>query len=265
MAADEATGEGAGKADAGEAPETEAGETRGVPIDPSELSGEEEETTYYIEVWNDYDPSMRFVALFPVGEKEGAKASSAAYYIIEAGKHSGLHSDNVEEIVFVAEGEGEAFVIGGVQKLEPGKFFVFPAGVDHDIYAQGSTALRLLSFFPTTEILSTFQQAIYPMGGTVLSSKPPLAQGPVVTELDPNNLPVDFPFSLADLGMTEEAPPELTTTQRLLGMTEPGAPPPELNIRVIDPNAPDENQAGDPKPGEEEAAEPSQGEDRPDA
>jgi quercetin dioxygenase-like cupin family protein len=266
MAADEAAGEGAGQEGAGEAPETEVGETRGVPVDPSDLSGDEEETTYYVEVWNDYDPSMRFVALFPVGEKEGAMASSVAYYIIEAGKHSGLHSDNAEEIAFVAEGEGEAFVIGGMKKLEPGKFFVFPAGVDHDIYAQGSAALRLLSFFPTTEILSTFQQAIYPMGGNVLSSKPPAAQGPVVTELDPNNLPEDFPFSLADLGMAEEAPRELTTTQRLLGMTEPGVPPPELNIRVINPNAPEENQAADaaPEPAEEEVAGASQGEDRPD-
>jgi len=261
MAADQAAGESAGDEGADEASPGGAGETRGVPVDPSELTGEEEETPYYVEVWNDYDPSMRFVALFPVGEQQGAKASSAAYYIIEPGKHSGLHSDNVEEIVFVAEGEGEAFVIGGMQRLEAGKFAVFPAGIDHDLYAHGADALRLLSFFPTTEILSTFQQAIYPMGGNVLSSKPPVSRGPVVTELDPDNLPEDFPFSLTDLGMAEEAPQELTMTQRLIGMTEPGVPPPELNIRVIDPNAPDENQAAPraPEPAENEAAEESQG------
>ena len=56
-----------------------------------------------------------------------------------------------------------AYEAGGMQKLEAGKFVVFPAGVDHDIYAQGSVAMRLLSFFPTAEILSTFQQTIYPM------------------------------------------------------------------------------------------------------
>jgi hypothetical protein len=44
-------------------------------------------------------------------------------------------------------------------------------------------------------------------------------------------------------------------------MTEPGVPPAELNIRVIDPNAPDENQAAPraPEPAEDEAAEESQG------
>lgn len=210
----------------------------GVPAD--QVSAEDDEDThYFVEVYNDYDPSQRFVSIFPVGERQGAKGSSVAYYIIEPGNHSGLHSDNAEEVVFVAEGEGEVFVIGATKRLEAGKFVVFPAGVDHDIYAHGAVALRLLSFFPTTEIQSTFQQVVYPMGGNVVSSKPPDSQGPVLTELDPNNLPEDFPFDLADLGLSD-APRELTPTEIALGMTEPGVPPPDLNIRVIDPSAPDE-------------------------
>jgi quercetin dioxygenase-like cupin family protein len=207
----------------------------------------EEQTPYFVEVWNDYDPSQRFAAIFPVGEDSGAVASSVAYYIIEPGKHTGLHNDSTEEIVFVAEGEGEVFSIGNTRRLEAGNFLVFPAGVDHDVYAQGSVALRLLSFFPTPEVLSTFQQAIYPMGGNILSSKPPAAQQPVVTELDPNNLPEDFPFDLADLGMAEpvpDQPRELTMTEKLIGMTDPNAPPPEIGPQnVIDPSAkPDEDE-----------------------
>ena len=134
--------------------------------------------------------------------------------------------------MFVAEGEGEVFSIGGSRKLEPGKFFVFPAGIDHDIYAQGNEAMRLLSFFPTTEVLSTFQQEIYPVGGNVLSSKPP---APQLTELDPNNLPENFPFSLEELGLAEagsEGSRELTRTERLIGMTEPGKPPENVEVRV---------------------------------
>ena len=72
---------------------------------------------------------MRFVAIFPVGESQGATAGSVAYYIIEPGKHTGLHSDNAEEIAFVAEGEGEVFSIGKTQRLEAGKFDVFPRGL----------------------------------------------------------------------------------------------------------------------------------------
>ena len=203
--------------------------------DPGASGGEEEDVPHFVEVWNDYDPSQRFVAIFPVGEKEGATASSVAYYIIEPGKHSGVHSDNAEEVAFVAEGEGEVFMIGVSQRLQAGKFVVFPAGSDHDIYAQGATALRLLSFFPTTEIISTFQQVIYPVAATVLTSKPPQ---PTVLELDPNNLPENFPFTLEELGMADgedQEAPELTETQRLLGMTEPGVLPREVKTTIYTP------------------------------
>ena len=125
-----------------------------------------------------------------VGQKEGAVGEFRRLLHHRAGSHTGLHNDNVEEIAFVAEGEGEVFSIGKTQPLEAGKFLVFAAGADHDIYARGSVALRLLSFFPTPEIVSTFQQAVYPLGETTVSSKPP---PPVVTELDPNNLPGKLP------------------------------------------------------------------------
>src|SRR5438128_2047768 len=99
-----------------------------------------------IEVWQDYDPSMRFVAVFPVTEEQGAASSTVAYYIFEPGQHSGLHADNAEEVIYVADGAGEAFVSGKQEQMEAGNFLVIPAGVQHDIYAYGDTALRLLSF-----------------------------------------------------------------------------------------------------------------------
>jgi len=224
--ATDAEGPGAVEEGAGAAPE-QAEEAGGQMLDDPMSEGETDgDAHFFVEVWNDYDPSMRFVSIFPVGEDQGATASSVAYYILEPGKHTGLHSDNAEEVMFVTEGEGEAFVIGSTNKLEAGKFYVFPAGLEHDIYGMGSGELRLLSFFPTPEVISTFQQTIYPVGGNELSSKPPK---PTVEQLDPNNLPADFPFSLEELGMAapdEGAPKELSTTQRLLGMTEPGVPPP---------------------------------------
>ena len=97
-------------------------------VDPAGGAEGEEPPPYWVEVWNDYDPSMRFVSIFPVGEREGAVASSVAYYIIEPGKHTGLHSDNVEEIVFVAEGEGEVFSIGGTRRARGRQVLRLPGG-----------------------------------------------------------------------------------------------------------------------------------------
>ena len=83
---------------------------------------------------------------------------------------------------------------------------------------------------------STFQQAIYPIGGNGSARS---RRAPVVTELDPNNLPEDFPFSLEELGMAEarREQRELTMTERLIGMTEPGKPPESVS-RVNEPTTP---------------------------
>ena len=106
--------------------------------------------------------------------------------------------------------------------------------------AKGVAYSSLLSFFPVPEVVSTFQQTIFPVGGNQLSSKPP--SGPVITELDPNNLPEDFPFDLSERGLGEGGPGEsreLTMTERLIGMTNPDDPPPSIGPEnVIDPRAP---------------------------
>jgi quercetin dioxygenase-like cupin family protein len=202
----------------------------------------DEEFPFYVEVWNDYDPSMRFAAIFPVGEDQGATASSVAYYIIEPGRHTGVHSDNAEEIIFVTEGEGELFAMGRTERLAAGKFHVLATGLDHDIYAQGAGPLRLLSFFPTPEVISRFQQVVYPVGGHELSSKPPR---PVLRALDPDDLPEGFPAELAELGTAPvESSREPTITERLIGLA-PRAP-------ADSPAAPESTQTESAEPDVEE-------------
>src|SRR5204862_935654 len=103
---------------------------------------------------------------FPVTDAQGAAASTVAYYIFEPGRHSGLHADNAEEVIYVADGEGEVFVSGKQVKLQPGEFVVVNGGVQHDVYAYGSVELRLLSFYPTAAAESTFQDPVMPTGST---------------------------------------------------------------------------------------------------
>jgi quercetin dioxygenase-like cupin family protein len=158
-----------------------------------------------IEVWNDYDPSMRFIAVFPVREELGAAASSVVYYVIEPGRHTGLHGENAEEVLYVFDGEGEAFVTGRQVLLKAGDFQVFPAGVQHDVYAYGETELRFLSFYPVPLMQAEFQQSLQPLGGNVLTSKP---FAPVIEELSLDDLPADFPFDLLGGPPVEPEPEE---------------------------------------------------------
>src|SRR4051794_27285153 len=122
------------------------------------------------EVWNDYDPSMRFITAYPMSAAQGTESSTIAYYAFEPGQHSGLHADDAEELVYVADGEGEVFVSGVQRKLEAGGFSFIPRGVQHDIYAYGDTTLRLLSFFPSARVESTFTEMVLPFYAHTVSS-----------------------------------------------------------------------------------------------
>ena len=110
------------------------------------------------EVWNDYDPSMRFITAYPMSAAQGTESSTIAYFACEPGQHSGLHADDAEELIYVADGEGEVFVSGVQKQLEAGGFLFVPKGVQHDIYAYGDVTLRLLSFFPSARVESTYTE-----------------------------------------------------------------------------------------------------------
>ncbi|HZO98313.1 MAG TPA: cupin domain-containing protein [Gaiellaceae bacterium] len=158
-----------------------------------------------VEVWQDYDPSQRFVAVFPVTEAQGAASSTVAYYIFEPGRHSGLHADSAEEVLYVADGVGEVFVSGRQVKLEPGEFVVINQGVQHDVYAYGDRELRLLSFFPAAVVESTFQDPILPMGTNVLSSS---LGAPVIREITADELPPELRHLAGDEPPPAGAQPE---------------------------------------------------------
>ena len=151
------------------------------------------------EVWNDYDPSMRFVTAYPMTAAQGTESSTVAYFAFEPGQHSGLHADDAEELIYVADGEGEVFVSGRQVKLEAGGFAHVPRGVQHDIYAYGDVTLRMLSFFPSARVESLYTELLLPFGGNVLASDMP-PPGPQIQELAFDEIP---PELAAQLGWDE--------------------------------------------------------------
>jgi quercetin dioxygenase-like cupin family protein len=146
------------------------------------------------EAWNDYDPSMRFITAFPITAAQGTESSTVAYYEFEPGRHSGLHADNAEEVIYVADGEGEIFISGRQERLEAGGFVFVKEGVQHDIYAYGEGPLRLLSFFPTNRVESTFTETLLPFGGHVVTSE--TTGPPQLEELSFDDLPPELAESL---------------------------------------------------------------------
>ncbi len=153
------------------------------------MGSEGAETTAF-EAWNDYDPSMRFITAFPITAAHGTESSTVAYYEFEPGRHSGLHTDDAEEVIYVADGEGEVFISGRQEQLEAGGFAFVPANVPHDVYAYGDRALRLLSFFPSNRVESRFEEMLLPFADYVVSSDMPAA--PQVQEISVDDLPPEL-------------------------------------------------------------------------
>jgi quercetin dioxygenase-like cupin family protein len=154
---------------------------------------EEAQAPSAFEVWNDYDPSMRFIAAYPMSAAQGTESSTIAYFACEPGQHSGLHADDAEELIYVADGEGEVFVSGVQRKLEAGSFVHVPQGVQHDIYAYGDVTLRLLSFFPSKRVESTYTEMLLPFYEYTLASDMPAPMAvPQVEEIDFDDLPPEL-------------------------------------------------------------------------
>ena len=145
------------------------------------------------EVWNDYDPSMRFITAYMVSAAQGTESSTIVYFMCEPGQHSGLHADDAEEVIYVADGEGEVFVSGVQKKLEAGGFVFVPKGVQHDVYAYGDVTLRLLSFFPSARVESLYTEVLLPFNDhTIASDMPVPAAMPQVEEIDFDDLPPEL-------------------------------------------------------------------------
>ena len=79
------------------------------------------------------------------------------------------------------------------KKLEAGGFAFVPKGVQHDIYAYGDVALRLLSFFPSARVESIYTEILLPFDGHTLASDMPAPSDAAVEEIDFDDLPPGSP------------------------------------------------------------------------
>jgi quercetin dioxygenase-like cupin family protein len=136
---------------------------------------------------------MRFIMAYPLSAAQGTESGTITYFACEPGQHSGLHADSAEELVYVMDGEGEVFVSGVQKRLEAGGFLHIPTGVQHDVYAYGDVTLRLLSFFPSARVESTFTEILLPFGDHTLASDLPLPQAmPQIEEISFDDLPPEL-------------------------------------------------------------------------
>lgn len=106
--------------------------------------------------------SVRFE--FPLHSGAGTASVATVLFELDPGSELATHTDSAEEILLVLAGEGEAHVDGETVRVRPGDLALVPAMAPHGARNTGDTTLRVLGFFSSSTVVSTFEPPIGPEG-----------------------------------------------------------------------------------------------------
>ena len=134
-----------------------------------------------MEVWYEDDPTMRVKVNFPFFLGTGTKSTSVVYFEIEPGRRLGTHTDSVEEILLVLSGEAEVSLGEEQGRLSAGEMALVPAMEQHGLRNAGEETVRVVGFFSSNVIVSTFDRPMMPFGERVVGTPPILAEEEVPT------------------------------------------------------------------------------------
>ena len=127
------------------------------------------------QVWLDSDPERaRLRVTFPINKWAGSNDSAVVYFEIEPGDRLARHTDSAEEILYVVSGEAEAEIGDERGRIAAGDLAVIPAMVPHGLVNVGDEPVKVVGFFSESEIISTFDEPMQPMGEAVLNQGAPL-------------------------------------------------------------------------------------------
>lgn len=106
---------------------------------------------------------------FPLQSVHGSATFSAVLFEVDPGKALATHTDSAEEVLLVLAGEGEAHVGGATRGIRTGDVAVVPALAPHGVRNTGDTTLRVIGFFSSSTVMSTFEHGIGPDGQQIVS------------------------------------------------------------------------------------------------
>jgi quercetin dioxygenase-like cupin family protein len=133
------------------------------------------------EVWYENDPTMRLKVNFPFFLGTGTKSTAVVYFEIEPGHRLGNHTDSAEEILLILEGEAEVSLGDEQGRLSAGELALVPAMVPHGLRNVGDETVRVVGFFSSNVVVSTFDQPMMPFNQRVVGTPPVLEEEQVAT------------------------------------------------------------------------------------
>ena len=129
-----------------------------------------------MEVWYEDDPTMRLKVNFPFFLGTGTRSTAVVYFEIEPGCRLGTHTDSAEEILVILEGEAEVSLGEERGQLSAGEMALVPAMEPHGLRNAGEETVRVVGFFSSNVVVSTFDRPMMPFGQRVVGTPPVLEE-----------------------------------------------------------------------------------------
>lgn len=136
------------------------------------------------------DATARVSGTFPFSAASGNTSTAMVYFELAPGKRLPTHTDSSEEILFVLEGLAEIAVGDERARAQGGDLAVVPAMVPHGVRNIGDRVARVVGFFPSPTVMSTFGAPLVPLnapagGGSPFGERTVLAPLPALLEQAP--------------------------------------------------------------------------------
>ena len=124
-------------------------------------------------------PGLR--AAFPITSAEGAAAIATVWMELEPGGVLPEHTDSAEELLFVVEGEVEAYVEAERRAVRAGELAVVPSLAPHGLRNLSDRRARILGVFASATNVAVFTEPMGPDGERVFVVGAPL---PLMSHLE---------------------------------------------------------------------------------
>jgi quercetin dioxygenase-like cupin family protein len=134
-----------------------------------------------LEGWYEDDPTMRVAFSFPFYVGSGTKSTAVVYFELEPGHRLGTHTDSAEEILLILEGEAEVSLGDEQGRVSAGEIALVPAMVPHALRNVGDETVRVVGFFSSNVVVSTFDRPMMPLGQRVVGTPPVLEEEQIPT------------------------------------------------------------------------------------
>ena len=112
-------------------------------------------------------------AAWPVHRGTGSRSTAAVYFELDPGMRLGRHTDSGEELLVVLAGDVDVIVGDERRRVAAGGMAVVPAEVPHDVVGAGDGTARVTGVFPSSTVVSVFDDEWVPYGTRVLGTPPP--------------------------------------------------------------------------------------------